>query len=488
MTSASAGSGTGGSLGADEDDRAHRHGQPRAATLVLAANNVLWGGSSALIPNIPTLVVTGGTVTSANYNGVGNVTLNSGATLTNIVAAGTLQSYHAYEFLGTVTVGGTSGSTISGSGADHLAGGAGTTFIVASTGAGTELTVSASLMNGSLSSPEGANAAGALIKTGTGTMLLSAANAYTGATTVSAGTLRLGVAGAFHSGNALSVASGATFDANGNAFTASALSGAGTVTLGTATATLASGGTITAGTAGAGTLTVSGGNLTFAGTGTVNIGTVANYTSTAAVNVTGALALNGGAGAVTINISAASVASGVYLLLGFDSGTVTTGDFTLGTNPVLGGRLVVNGNNLDYVVSDDSPKWTGAEFRMDHPDRQRASNWKLVTARHGDRLSEGTTPVLFDDSATGNTSVNISTANVQPDSVTFNNSTLNYHDRQHRRLRHRGNRHPRAHRHGAAINTANTYSGTTISAGAPHPATRTHSVPASSPSTAARSM
>ena len=105
------------------------------ATLSLATNNIFWNGSSSPT-NIPTLVVNGGTVTAANYNGVANVTLNSGATLANTVAAGQT-GYSAYEFLGnaTVTVGGTSGSTISGTGADHLAGGKTTTFAVASTGA-----------------------------------------------------------------------------------------------------------------------------------------------------------------------------------------------------------------------------------------------------------------------------------------------------------------------------------------------------------------
>ena len=116
------------------------------ATLSLATNNIFWNGSSSAA-NIPTLVLNGGTVTAVNYNGISNVTLNSGAILTNTMGGGTVAGgYGAYEFLGnaTVTVGGTSGSTISGSNVVQFAGGTTTTFAVASTGGtGPDLTVSA---------------------------------------------------------------------------------------------------------------------------------------------------------------------------------------------------------------------------------------------------------------------------------------------------------------------------------------------------------
>ena len=53
---------------------------------------------------------------------------------------------------------------------------------------------------------------GGLIKNGTGTLSLSAANTYTGTTTVSAGTLALGSGGSIASGSVLTIAAGATFD------------------------------------------------------------------------------------------------------------------------------------------------------------------------------------------------------------------------------------------------------------------------------------
>ena len=59
----------------------------------------------------------------------------------------------------------------------------------------------------------GGNTSGSLTKVGAGTLTLSAANTYTGGTTLSAGTLRAGVNGAFGSG-AISLNAG-TLDVNG---------------------------------------------------------------------------------------------------------------------------------------------------------------------------------------------------------------------------------------------------------------------------------
>ena len=96
-----------------------------------------------------------------------------------------------------------------------------------------------------------------LIKLGTGTLTLSGANTYTGATTVSAGTLALGANGTIGAGSDVTVASGATLDmATYNDTVASAaLAGtlAGTGTLTAATYTL-NGATVNA-NLGAGTLT-----------------------------------------------------------------------------------------------------------------------------------------------------------------------------------------------------------------------------------------
>jgi autotransporter-associated beta strand protein len=175
------------------------------------------------------------------------------------------------------------------------------------------------------------SAGGALIKTGSGTLVLTAANTYTGSTTVSAGTLQVDGSTA----SPTTVNSGAT------------LAGNGTVN---AAVTVAAGGKLSPG---ANNLTVS--NLTFSGTATLNVGTLSNYTSVAAIKVNSALALSGGAGAVTINLPTGPGFNGTYHLMQFGSGIANVTNFNLGTVPTLAwnqtGALQVNGNYLDYVIT-----------------------------------------------------------------------------------------------------------------------------------------
>ena len=71
---------------------------------------------------------------------------------------------------------------------------------------------------------------GGVVQNGAGsTLVLSGANTYTGATTVSAGTLQAGATGVLSSASALNIAAGATLDLKNTRQTVASLSGAGTV-------------------------------------------------------------------------------------------------------------------------------------------------------------------------------------------------------------------------------------------------------------------
>ncbi len=184
---------------------------------------------------------------------------------------------------------------------------------------------------------------GSLIKTGSGTLTLAAANTYTGTTTVSAGTLRVDGSTA----SATTVNSGAT------------LAGDGTVN---GAITVNAGGSIAPG---ANNLTVS--SLTFSGTATVDVGTLTSYTSVAAIKVNNALTVSGGAGAVTLNLPTAPGFNGTYRLIQFGSGPANASGFTLGTIPTLAwnqtGTLQVSGTFLNYVITavgDTTPPTLGS--------------------------------------------------------------------------------------------------------------------------------
>ena len=146
-----------------------------------------------------TLEATGGgqILGSAGQNRIGDVNLNNGTLTANVSSADWGNFYFGKVNGGqdaSITVSGTTASTINGTG--NIALGSNTQFdVVNATGdAGADLTVSAILANVN-SLP-----AGGLTKKGAGTMELTGANTYTGTTTVNAGTLSL-ASSSSHSGS-----------------------------------------------------------------------------------------------------------------------------------------------------------------------------------------------------------------------------------------------------------------------------------------------
>ena len=219
--------------------------------------------------------------------------------------------------------------------------GAGT--VLTGTDASKALTVNAGAFGGSI---QGADS---LIKNTVGTLVLSGANTYGGATTVNAGVLRAGAANVLPVGTALTVANAATFDLNSQAQTIGSLAGvAGSaVTLGSAT--LTTGGN-NASTAFDGVVSGTG-SLVKTGTGTFTLGGANSYAGATNVN---AGTLQASAANVLPSNTAVTVAAGATLALANQAQTIGSlagaGAVTLGS-----AALTTGGANT-------STAFTGAIF------------------------------------------------------------------------------------------------------------------------------
>ncbi len=196
-----------------------------------------------------------------------------------------------------------------------------------------------------------------LVKTGSGTQILSGANTYTGTTTISGGTLQIGAGSTTGS---LSTSSSITNNAT------LAFNRSNTITQGTDFASLISGsGAVTQ--AGTGTLVLSGTN-TYTGATTINSGgtlqigaggTTGALSTSSAITNNGTLAFNR-SNTLTQGTDFASVISGSGAVTYAGSGTlVLNGANTYsGTTTVSGGTLNLSGagnsNNSDIVMSGGS--------------------------------------------------------------------------------------------------------------------------------------
>jgi len=219
----------------------------------------------------------------ANYTD-NNMNVNSSQTPTDAITPNSLRfnSAGAYtltlQSANTITSGGILVGTTVGDNLSKITGGTltnGTELIVTQNNAGNSLEIGSAITGG-----------GAVTKWGPGPATLSGTNDYTGATTVSAGTLKAGSTAAFGTNSAVTLISGAALDITGFNNSIGSLNGgngaAGNVTLGAATLTV--GGDGTSPVAYAGVISGAGGGLTKIGGGTQILSGANLYTGTTTVN------------------------------------------------------------------------------------------------------------------------------------------------------------------------------------------------------------
>ncbi len=242
----------GGSLIVDGNNAVNRQGNGSVVTINNGGTFEI-RGVNALPSNvnaISTVVNAGGTLrlvtgfsagapAAGSHCHLNNVTLNGGTLDFTYSGTGTAYNNESFQLNGTVTVGGSSASTIQSLENitnQGIALAASRTFAVADvTGsAASDLVITAEVENSDSNN-------GALVKTGAGTLELAASNSYSAGTTVSAGTLLLtnGTSGSATGTGAVTVAAGATLAGQGTA--SGAVTAAGIIDPGSATTILNTG-------------------------------------------------------------------------------------------------------------------------------------------------------------------------------------------------------------------------------------------------------
>lgn len=219
---------------------------------------------------------------------------------------------------------------------------------------------------------------GPLNKSGSGTLTLSAANTYTGATTIGAGALALGSAASINSTPSLTLAAGSIFDVS--AIPAYALSGSTTLT--------ASGSVAPA---------VIKGNSS----GTVNLGSRPISLNFDGVNPAlmisqGTLSLSG----QTITVNAPQpLANGTYTIIKQSIGNVThTGTYTL-AGTAGSGTINFSAGNVQLTISGSSA--TATTTILSGNDSETYGNSSVITATVSPGTAAGTIQFYVDGTAFG---------------------------------------------------------------------------------------
>ncbi|PJI47493.1 MAG: hypothetical protein CTR55_18935 [Pseudomonas sp.] len=253
---------------------------------------------------------------------------------------------------------------------------------------------------------------GALSKTGSGTVILSGSNTYTGATMVAAGVLTVSGGNAIADVSNVTVSAGATLSLSA-AETLASLAGAGAVQLGSSTLTVGGGnqsttfsGSISGGGSltkiGSGTLILSGSN-SYAGTTAVQGGTLmlnGSISGNTSISVQSGATL-GGTGTATIS-GAVAVGNGGTLSPGYGgAGTLTiNGNLIMSSGAVLQAEIhgsapgtgydqvlvngqVIIGTNAVLAVSQDYVPAVGTTYALIVNDAAEAINGSFTGLAEG---------------------------------------------------------------------------------------------------------
>ncbi len=285
--------------------------------------------------------------------------------------------------------------------------------------AGTMLTVASPLSNGTT--------VNSLTKAGAGALGLSAVNTYTGATTVTAGNLRLLGSGSVNAGSGVTVnGAGARFTQDSSTavtvpvgITVGLVDGTGTINTVNVTSGAANG--VTHGDGTVAPLTI--GTLTYAATGVANFLTSAATASTTKINVTSSLIT--GTGNITINgtNTVGYWDPGTFSVISY-AGSPDTTKFVAGTFGGLGARQSATVNTataglISINIGGNRAVWNGTGDTNWDP-ANVTNNWKLSSNSAATNFVTNDA-VVFDDSAAGPNTVNLA-ANVSPANVIFNNT------------------------------------------------------------------
>lgn len=157
-----------------------------------------------------------------------------------------------------------------------------------------------------------------------------------------------------------------------------------------------------------------------------DLGTFSNPT-VPVVNAVGNVALNGD---ITVHVAGDGLSVGTITLFQYNSRS-GTGSFVLGSLPPHITGATLNDDTVNRRVTltitsvfDDTLQWVGDAAAVWDVNNPANKVWRVVGSGQLTNYYDGA-KVLFDDTATGSTTINVSSV-VFPQSVTVNNSTLPY--------------------------------------------------------------